>query len=92
MDKITQLEQTIDLMRSESYKDRFIAEYCQLEIRIKRLERVLKSVADNTCPKAFTPTCPITLLEAQFKAMSAYREILIKRALIEEIELPEVDV
>ncbi len=92
MDKINDFAQTVELMDSRDYKERFIAEYCQLEIRIKRLERVLKSVADNTCPRCFTPTCPITLLEDQFKAMTAYREILVKRALIEELELPEVDV
>ena len=92
MDKITQLEQTVDLMRSESYKDRFIAEYAQIEIRTKRLERLLKSLEDNTCPKCFTPDCDIEILKSQLKTMNAYRATLIFRAAIEEIELPEVEV
>lgn len=92
MDKITQLEQTVDLMKSESYKERFIAEYAQVEIRCKRLERVLKSIEDKTCPKCFKPTCPVDILESQLKYMNDYRAILIVRASIEEIELPEVEV
>lgn len=92
MDKITQLDQTVDLMRSESYKDRFIAEYAQIEIRTKRLENVLKSIEDNTCPKCFKPTCDIEILKSQLKTMNAYRATLIFRASIEEIELPEVEV
>lgn len=92
MDKIINLEQTADLMSSESYKERFIAEYAQIEIRTKRLERVLKSLEDNTCPKCFEPTCDIEILKSQYKTMNAYRATLIFRASIEDIELPEVDV
>lgn len=92
MDKITHLSQTAELMSSDNYKDRFIAEYAQVEIRTKRLERVLKSVEDNTCPKCFTPTCDIEILKTQFKNMNAYRASLILRAAIEEIELPEVEI
>ena len=90
MDKIINLEQTADLMSSESYKERFIAEYAQIEIRTKRLERVLKSLEDNTCPKCFEPTCDIEILKSQLKTMNAYRATLIFRASIEDIELPEV--
>lgn len=92
MDKITTLEQTAELMSSEDYKERFIAEYAQVEIRYKRLERVLKSIEDKTCPKCFEPTCPVDILESQLKYMNDYREILIIRASIEEIELPEVEI
>ena len=90
MDKIINLEQTADLMSSESYKERFIAEYAQIEIRTRRLERVLKSLEDNTCPKCFKPTCDIEILKSQLKTMNAYRATLIFRASIEDIELPEV--
>lgn len=92
MDKITDLSQTVELMSSNNYKERFIAEYAQIEIRTKRLERVLKSLEDNTCPKCFTPTCDIEILKSQYKTMNAYRATLIFRAAIEEIELPEVEV
>lgn len=92
MDKITQLEQTVDLMSSNNYKERFIAEYAQIEIRTKRLERILKSVEDKTCPKCFEPTCDIEILKSQYKTMNAYRATLIFRASIEAIELPEVEI
>ena len=92
MEKIRDLSQTAELMSSNDYKERFIAEYVQVEIRTKRLERVLKSIEDKTCPKCFKPTCPVDLLESQFKYMNAYRAILIVRASIEEICLPEVEV
>ena len=92
MDKITDLSQTAELMSSNDYKERFIAEYAQIEIRTKRLERVLKSLDDNTCPKCFEPTCDIEILKSQLKTMNAYRATLIFRASIEEITLPEVEV
>lgn len=92
MDKITNLSQTVELMSSNNYKDRFIAEYAQIEIRTKRLERVLKSIEDKTCPKCFEPTCDIEILKSQLKTMNAYRATLIFRASIEAIELPEVEI
>ena len=92
MDKITNLSQTVELMDSNNYKERFIAEYAQIEIRTKRLERILKSLEDKTCPKCFEPTCDIEILKSQLKTMNAYRATLIFRASIEDIELPEVEV
>ena len=92
MDKITDLSQTVELMSSNDYKERFIAEYAQVSIRLKRLERVLKSIEDNTIPKCFKPVCSIDLLETQYKYMNNYKATLIIRASIEEINLPEVDV
>ena len=92
MVKIRDLSQTAELMSSNDYKERFIAEYAQVELRYKRLERVLKSIEDKTCPKCFEPTCPVDILTSQLKYMNDYRAILIVRASIEEIELPEVEV
>ena len=92
MDKISQLDQTVDLMRSESYKERFIAEYAQIAIRTQRLDRVLRSIEDKTCPKCFEPTCDIAILKSQWKSMNAYLATLIVRAAIEDIDLPEVEV
>lgn len=91
MEKIN-LSQTAELMSSEDYKERFIAEYAQVFIRAKRLERVLQSIRDNTCPKCFTPSCPVEVLEDQYKYMVYYCTILSRRAAIEEIELPEVEI
>lgn len=91
MEKIN-LSQTAELMSSEDYKERFIAEYAQIAIRTLRLERVLKSIEDNTTPDCFKPTCDIKILERQYVIMNAYRAALIFRASIEEIDLPEVEI
>jgi hypothetical protein len=92
MEKFTQLDQTVELMSSRDYKERFIAEYVQLAIRTQRLDRVIRSIEDNTCPKCFEPICDIEILKSQLKTMNAYRATLIFRAAIEDIDLPEVEV
>ena len=91
MEKIN-LSQTAELMSSEDYKERFIAEYAQIAIRTKRLSRVLKSIEDKTAPACFTPTCPIEKLAEQLCYMQNYLSVLDERAFIEDIDLPEVDV
>ena len=85
------LEDTAKLMTSEDYKERFIAEYVQVVIRLTRLGLLLNKVKNGEAPSCFTPTCPISLLEAQYMAMLRYSYILLKRAEIEKIELPSID-
>lgn len=82
------LEDTAKLMTSEDYKERFIAEYVQAAIRLKRLGILLSKVKNGEAPSCFTPTCPISLLEYQYKAMIRYCNILVCRAKIEKIALP----
>ena len=91
MEKIN-LSQTAELMSSEDYKERFIAEYAQIAIRATRLKRVLKSIEDNTCPKCFEPTCDIDILDTQLAYMALYKACLEYRAKIEAIDLPEVEI
>lgn len=85
------LEDTAKLMTSEDYKERFIAEYVQAAIRLTRLFLLLSKVNNGEAPSCFTPTCPISLLEAQFVTMLEYCHILKQRATIEKIELPSID-
>lgn len=92
MDKITNLYQTAEIMSSENYKERFVAEYCQIAIRTLRLERVLINVANGTAPKCFKLSCPFALLQYQLRIMNEYKALLVNRAMIEDIDLPEVDV
>lgn len=80
-----QLKDTIQLMNSENYKDRFVAEYLQLIVRIKGLEKML---VKYRCGKLnFTPKCSYELLKAQLKTMEDYKFYLEIRAKIEGIEL-----
>lgn len=92
MDKINNLNQTVELMSSEDYKERFIAEYAQVKIRYLRLERILKRVSDKTAPACFNPTCPIEKLAVQLSYMRDYLFVLEERAFIEDIDLPEVEI
>lgn len=79
------LKDTVALMNSADYKERFEAEYEQLNIRCTKLSRM---VADyKTGRLDFTPACPVELLERQLKAMHEYQQCLKLRAEIEGIEV-----
>ena len=84
-----ELKETVNLMESGDYKERFIAEYVQLKIRTLKLLKIVKSYFnDDVKPKL---DCPIGLLQ-QLNAMGTYLDTLRERAAIEEIELPEVNI
>ena len=79
------LERLIELMKSEDYKDRFRAEYYQLEDRIDKLENMLEKYKAGALN--FTPSCSYELLSYQLQTMNAYKRVLEERAEIEGIEL-----
>ena len=76
---------TVEMMNSEDFKERFRAEYCQLVIRIQGLTRMLDKYKEGKLP--FKPNCSYDLLHGQLKAMHLYAGYLEERAVIEEIEL-----
>ena len=80
-----ELERLIELMKSEDYKDRFRAEFYQLEDRIDKLENMLEKYKAGTLN--FTPSCSYDLLNGQLKVMNLYLQYLIERAEIEGIEI-----
>ena len=79
------LQDTVDLMLGADFKDRFRAEYYQLDNRIAGLERMLKGYREGTLD--FTPNCSYDLLHTQLVYMKGYKEILDERMKIENIEL-----
>ena len=83
--EIKELKDTVVMMGSSDYKERFKAEYHQLNIRINKLVAVVDGYVDGTL--SFTPSCPIHLLRRQIQSMAAYRSILQERARIEGIKL-----
>lgn len=85
---MTELKDTFDLMVSDDYKKRFVAEYAQLKIRYDKLYAVLEKYAADKLD--FKPTCPIEILYEQLDHMEAYLNILKIRAKYEDIELPAV--
>ena len=80
-----EIKDTINLMTSEDYKDRFKAEYYQTKIRYDRLHNML--VKNEAGVLDFTPTCPISKLIEQKRYMAEYLRCLEVRAAIEGIEL-----
>ena len=79
------LVDTIPLMESEDYKERFKAEYYQLTIRIEGLKQMLDQYKNGTLK--FTPVCSYALLSEQLKTMEAYAACLEVRATTERIDL-----
>lgn len=82
-----ELRQTVNKMLSNDYKDRFVAEYEQLNIRYNKLSVMVLKYREGKLD--FKPTCPIELLEKQLESMRIYLECLYERAELEGIELPE---
>lgn len=79
------LNETVKMMNSTDYKERFKAEYLQLKIRIDGLAGMLIKMENNMLN--FTPKCSYDLLNGQLKAMNLYAEYLKERAEIEDIDL-----
>ena len=74
------LSDTVNLMVSKNYKERFIAEYWQVKIR-NMLDRWDYGDLD------FLPDCPRELYNIQICGMKQYLDILERRAKIENIDL-----
>ena len=81
-----ELKDTVELMTSEDYKKRFIAEYCQVMIRYEKLMYMLERWDNNLLN--FVPTCPRSTYNMQIRAMSDYIAVLESRAVMEGIILP----
>jgi len=79
------LNDTVKLMNSEDYKERFIAEYLQTKLRYDRLHRMVTCYEAGTLE--FKPKCPVGWLKSQELAMSRYLYCLEVRAKIEQIPL-----
>ena len=80
-----QLKDTIVMMNSEDYKERFKAEYYQLLIRVNALTGMINKWENNTLD--FEPKCSKETLENQLIFMQGYMAILRLRAEIEGIFL-----
>ena len=76
---------TVPLMNSEDYKDRFKAEYYQVYIRFVKLKAMLEKWDKDELE--FDPTCPYAIYEMQIKAMRDYISVLEARAVMENIDL-----
>lgn len=80
-----ELKDTIEMMQSDDFKERFKAEYYQTKIRYDKLDAMTVKYEAGTLP--FTPNCSLELLKEQKAFMGNYIRCLKIRAEIEEIEL-----
>ena len=80
-----ELIDTALLMTSPDYKERFLAEYYQLETRYEKLKAMVNNWDNGTL--SFTPTCPRSLYDLQLRAMKDYLTVLETRALIEGVTI-----
>lgn len=79
------LQVTSEMMNSKNYKDRFIAEYFQVKIRLDKLKEMLKKWDEDNLD--FFPTCPRSTYDMQVEAMTYYKNVLEARAKMEQIVL-----
>lgn len=80
-----ELKDTIEMMNSSDYKERFKAEYQQVVIRYKKLAAMLEKWDKGELN--FEPTCPKSTYNMQIKAMTDYIAVLEARAVMEKVDL-----
>lgn len=96
------LQDFIDLMCSQDYKERFVGEYLQLKIRYEKLKSFNNKIEAYAMTQDAAPyeisgdhpglkepkhSCPSGLLVAQQNVMGDYLHLLELRAVIEGIDL-----
>ena len=80
-----ELKETVDMMNSEDYKERFKAEYWQNYIRYTKLTNMVDKWEKGELN--FTHTCDKKIYKIQLLHMANYLSILRIRAKIENIDL-----
>ena len=81
------LSETVEMMNSADYKERFRAEYFQLKIRINGLKNMLDKWDKGELN--FTPTCPREIYNDQMEYMMNYMTLLANRAELEHVDLTD---
>ena len=84
-EKQMELKDTINMMQSEDYKERFKAEYYQTKIRYDKLHDIIVKYEAGTLN--FEPTCSLDIFKKQITNMANYLYVLEVRAEIEGIIL-----
>lgn len=81
-----ELKDTVELMLSEDWKDRFVAEYLQTKIRYEKLHRMI--IKREAGRQEFNTPIPLESWKTQANLMGRYLYELEKQAAIHGIELP----
>jgi hypothetical protein len=83
-----ELKDTVDLMNSNNWKDRFLAEYLQTKIRYEKLHKL--AIKREVGKLEFDTPIPFDSWKEQLRHMGLYLYELEKQAAIHDIELPKV--
>lgn len=83
--KVMELKDTVEMMTSSDYEERFKAEYYQLKLRYDKLALMITKWDEGTLE--FEPSCSRTLLDRQLYHMRMYMIDLETRAKTEGIDL-----
>lgn len=83
-----QLKDTVELMQSSDWKDRFIAEYLQTKIRYEKLHGMI--VRREVGKQTFETPISLESWKAQANYMGLYLYELEKQAALHGIDLPRV--
>jgi hypothetical protein len=82
-----ELKDTVVMMNSDNYKERFKAEYWQTKIRYEKLHEMIVKYEAGVLE--FEPKCPLLLLKEQASYMGQYLYTLEVRAKREGINLED---
>lgn len=80
-----ELKDTIGLMTSQDWRDRFVAEYLQTKIRYEKLHKLI--VKREVGKHGFETPIPLESWKTQAKHMGMYLYELEKQAVLHGIEL-----
>lgn len=83
------MEKTGEMMMSDDYIERFVAEYAQTKIRYEKLKHFCDRIEAAKITGKDEPLhdCPLYLLREQQRIMGNYLHVLELRAVIENIVL-----
>lgn len=80
-----ELKDTVVMMESPDYQERYKAEYYQLKVRVEKLAAMIEKYASGTL--SFVPSCSYEVLFEQLVYMRGYMRILEERAKIDGVAL-----
>lgn len=84
-----ELKDTIELMTSADWKDRFVAEYLQTKIRYDKLHKLI--VKREVGEHGFDTPIPLESWKEQAKHMGLYLFELEKQAVLHKIDLEQME-
>lgn len=78
-------DKIVELLKSDSYKERAIGEYCFVKDKYEKLHKVI--IKREAGKLNFEPNCPMEQWKAQAAAMGQYLYQLEIKAEMEDIDL-----